>query len=106
LLLLYTNFETANSLRRQIKYFKSLAASHLLIVIFFRNTGLDEILLNESKSLEQIYHKTIAEKFSYEKKIIQKILLSVGIHSILTTPEQLSVNTINKYLELKARSMI
>jgi len=30
----------------------------------------------------------------------------LGIQSILTTPQKLSINTINKYLELKARAMI
>jgi len=106
LLLFYTNFETANSLRRQLPYFKNLASSHLLIVIFFKNTGLDKLLNSKSGSIEEIYNKTIAEKFSFEKKIIQKELASIGIQSILTTPQQLSVNTINKYLELKARGMI
>ena len=106
LLLFYTNFETANSLKRQMKYFKSLASSHLLIVISFKNTGLDKMMNSKSDTIEEIYRKTIAEKFSFEKKIIQKELASIGIQSILTTPQQLSVNTINKYLELKARGMI
>mgnify|MGYP000028689138 FL=1 len=106
LLLFYTNFETANSLKRQLKYLKSLSSSHLLIVIFFKNTGLDKLLNSKSESIEEIYSKTIAEKFSFEKKIIQKELAAAGIQSILTTPQQLSVNTINKYLELKARGMI
>lgn len=106
LLLFYTNFESANSLKRQLKYFKSLASSHLLIIIFFKNTGLDKILNSKPNSLEEIYHKTIAEKFSFEKKVIQKELSMMGIQSILTSPQDLSVNTINKYLELKARGMI
>jgi hypothetical protein len=106
LILFYTNFETANTLKRQLKYFKSLAASHLLIVIFFKNTGLDNLLNRKTESIEEIYNKTIAEKFSFEKKIILKELASIGIQSILTTPQQLSINTINKYLELKARGMI
>lgn len=106
LLLFFTNFETANSLKRQLPYFKSLSRSHLLIVIFFFNVGLDELLYNKAKSLDEVYHKTIAEKFAYEKRVIQKELASFGIQSILTTPEKLSINTINKYLELKARAMI
>jgi uncharacterized protein (DUF58 family) len=106
LLLFFTNFETANSIRQQLKYFKSLASSHLLIVIFFKNTGLDEVIYNNANSLEEIYQKTIAEKFAFEKKIIQKELVIAGIQSVLTTPSQLSVTTINKYLELKARGMI
>ncbi len=106
LLLFFTNFESANSLKRQLKYFNSLASSHLLIIIFFKNTGLDKILNSKPNSLEEIYHKTIAEKFSFEKKVIQKELSMMGIQSILTTPQDLSVNTINKYLELKSRGMI
>ena len=106
LFLFYTNFETTNSLKRQLKYLKSLASAHLLIVIFFKNTGLDKLLNGNSESVEEIYSKTIAEKFSFEKKIIQKELAAAGIQSILTTPQQLSVNVINKYLELKARGMI
>lgn len=106
LLLFFTNFETANSLRRQLKYFKNLAASHLMIIIFFKNTGLDEIINKKPAKIDEIYQKTIAEKFAFEKKVIQKELASAGIQSILSTPQQLSVNTINKYLELKARGMI
>ena len=85
---------------------KSLAASHLLIVILFKNTGLDKIIYRNANSLEEIYQKTIAEKFAFEKKVIQKELSVAGIQSIITTPQQLSVNTINKYLELIARGMI
>jgi len=106
LLLFYTNFETASSLKNQLNYLKSLAASHLLIVILFKNTGLDKIICRSANSLEEIYQKTIAEKFAFEKKVIQKELSVAGIQSIITTPQQLSVNTINKYLELKARGMI
>ncbi|MBS1617467.1 MAG: DUF58 domain-containing protein, partial [Bacteroidetes bacterium] len=50
--------------------------------------------------------KAIAEKFAYEKRQIVKELKIHGIHSVLTPPDQLTVNTINKYLELKARDLI
>jgi N-acetylmuramoyl-L-alanine amidase len=34
------------------------------------------------------------------------VLRQHGIQTILTRPEDLSMNTINKYLELKSRNMI
>jgi hypothetical protein len=34
------------------------------------------------------------------------ILKQYGIQTILTKPEDLSINTINKYLEMKARGLI
>lgn len=106
LLLLYTNFESLNSLKRQMNYFRALSAAHLLIVIFFYNTGLNSIMNRKTKNIETVYHKVIAEKLAFEKRQIIKELARYGIQSILTEPDKLSVNTINKYLELKARGMI
>ena len=50
----------------------------------------------------QIYNVNIV----YDKKLIVKELTKNNIQSILSTPQNLTVNTINKYLELKARQKI
>lgn len=106
LLLLYTNFETVSSLERQLPYLRSIAKQHLLVVIFFENTELRSLLESPATTTEEIYLKTIAEKFAYEKRLIVKELERFGIQAVLTPPKELTVNTINKYLELKARRMI
>lgn len=106
LLLLFTNFESIYGLQRQLQYLRQLAKQHLLVVIFFENTELRQLVEEPAGDLRQIYHKAIAEKFSYDKKMIVKELARHGIQSMLTAPENLTVNTINKYLELKARGMI
>ena len=106
LILLYTNFETYSAMERQLPYLQRLAKDHLLVTIFFENTEMTSLLDKESESVGDIYTKTIAEKFSYEKRQIVKALNQRGIHTILTPPKELSVNAINKYLELKARGLI
>ena len=106
LLLLYTNFETMDALHRQLPYLQAIAKSHLLVVIFFENTELTDLLTQSANSTKQIFEKTIAEKFVYEKKMIVNELKKHGIHTILTAPEDLTVNTINKYLEIKARGLL
>ena len=106
LLLLFTNFESVYSLQRQLPYLINLAKQHLLVVIFFENTELKSLIEKKAKNLKEVYHKALAERFSFEKKMIVKELQKVGIQSILTPPEKLTVNTINKYLELKARNLI
>jgi uncharacterized protein (DUF58 family) len=105
-LLLFTNFETMSSLERQLPFLKRLASRHLLCVVFFQNTLLKEIHEGQPDTMEGIYIKTIAERFDFEKKQIVKELRRHGILSVLTTPEGLTVDVINKYLELKARQMI
>ncbi|MGV3540548.1 MAG: DUF58 domain-containing protein [Rufibacter sp.] len=106
LLLLFTNFETLNGAKRQLPYLRKLAKHHLLLVVFFENTETRHLLDKPADTLEEIYLKAIAEKFAYEKRQIVKEFTLHGIHSILTPPEKLTVNAINKYLEFKARGLI
>ena len=106
LILLYTNFETVSSMERQLPYLRKIARDHLLVVVFFENTELRGLLEREAGTIEEIYLQTIGEKFAFEKRRIVKELARYGIDSILTPPAGLTVNTINKYLELKARRMI
>jgi uncharacterized protein (DUF58 family) len=46
LILLYSNFETFSSLERQLPYLRGIAYHHVLVVIFFENTELKELLEN------------------------------------------------------------
>ena len=106
LLILFTNFESLDGMQRQLPYLRNLAKYHLLLVVFFENTELRQLTLKKAKDVEGVYIKTVAEKFVNEKRIIVKELQKHGILSILTSPADLSVNTVNKYLELKSRQAI
>lgn len=106
LMLIFTNFDSLSAMRRQLPYLRRLNRNHLLVVIFFENTELQELILAPAKTVEQVYLKTVAEKFAFEKRQIVRELNLHGIQSILTAPENLTVNTLNKYLELKARGLI
>jgi uncharacterized protein (DUF58 family) len=106
LIVLFTNFESLSGLQRQMPYIRGIAKNHLLLVIFFENTGLQQVREAGPKDIEGLYIKTIAEKFAYEKRLIVKELNQHGIATILTAPEFLTVQTVNKYLEIKARLAI
>jgi len=106
LIILYTNFETMDGLNRQIPYLKGIAKSHLLVVVFFSNTELNEIINKKTDTIQEVYDKVIAEKFMFEKRLIANELKKYGIHSVLTQPENLTLDAINKYLEIKARGIL
>ena len=106
LLILFTNFESLNGLHRQISYLRSIAKHHLLLVVFFENTELTKLSVAKAKSIDDIYVKTIADKLAFEKRLVVKELLKYGILSIISAPQNLTVNTINKYLELKAKQVL
>jgi uncharacterized protein (DUF58 family) len=106
LLVLFTNFESLSGLRRQLNYLRSIAKHHLLMVVFFENTELHKLSKLNAENIEEVYIKTVAEKFEYEKRLIVKELKSHGILAVLTTPENLTISAVNKYLELKARQAL
>ena len=106
LLILFTNFESMSGLKRQINYLRSIAKHHLLLVVFFENTELSDLASSPVSSKENVYVKTIAENFVHEKKLLVKELQKYGIGSILSRPQNLTVATLNKYIELKAQQAV
>lgn len=106
LLILFTNFETIEGMHRQLPYLRALSRNHVLLVVFFENTELKKLASKIAVKTEQIFDKVIAEQFIYDKRLIINELQKFGIHAVLTTPEDLSLNTINKYLEIKARGIL
>ena len=106
LVLLYTNFESLSSMQRQLNSLQKIAKQHLLVCIFFENTEVENLINSEATDVEEVYTKGIAEQLVYEKKLIVNELKAHGIQSVLTPPKELTINTINKYLELKSRGLI
>jgi hypothetical protein len=76
------------------------------MVVFFENTELKQLVETKASTTEDIYIKTIAEKYLFEKKLIAKELQKYGIITVLTTPQKLTINSLNKYLEIKNRQSL
>ncbi len=106
LLFLYTNFESIFGLQRVMPILRSINKQHLLVVVFFENSELEKVTNQPVKDLKGIYTNILAAQALNEKKIIAQELNNVGIQTILTKPEDLSINSVNKYLEIKARGLI
>lgn len=106
LLLLFTNFDSMVSLKRQLPYLKALSRDHLLCTIIFDNTEINLRADTKAFGMKSSYDQTIAEKFQHDKRQIVRELNKNGIYTILTEPQELTVNTINKYIELKAKGAL
>ena len=106
LIMIYSNFESLSAMRRQLPFLRKIAHHHLLVVVFFENTELKELIVSKPKNTEEVYMKAIGESFVSEKRQIVMELEQNGVHAILTAPENLTVNALNKYLEIKSRGMI
>ncbi|MGY6648985.1 DUF58 domain-containing protein [Wenyingzhuangia sp. IMCC45574] len=106
LLLLYTNFDSMDALERQMNYLRAINKSHLLIVVFFKNKEILDLAKEATNSRSEVVKKVVAEKFIYDKEQMVLELRKYGVNSILTTPENLTIDTINKYIEIKSKGLI
>jgi uncharacterized protein (DUF58 family) len=106
LILLFSNFETLDAVNRQMKYLRGIAKNHLLVVIFFKNSELQDLIHKNPENMQEIYDEIVAEKFEYEKKLIIQELKKYGIYTVYTLPENLNIEVINTYLEIKARGIL
>ena len=105
ILLFFTNFEQMVDLERNLPYLSRMGKKHLLVVILFINTEIVTATEAQCETKSDIYTKTFAEKALAEKMKIARTLNIHGIQTILTKPEDLSINVINRYLEIKNKRM-
>ena len=101
LLILYTNFMGLVSLQRQLPFLQQIARRHRLLVVFFEDVELLQFLATPAATKEEVCQHEVAEKFAAEKQLISATLRQYGILSLLTTPQDLSVGVINRYLAIR-----
>jgi uncharacterized protein (DUF58 family) len=106
LVFLFTNFQSQYALQRVLPLLRKLNRLHLLCVIFFENTELTALRGKPAATADDIYLQAVAFKMADDQLSIVQQLQQFGIQSLLTRPEDLSLNSVNKYLELKSRGLI
>ena len=102
LLILFTNFMGLVSLQRQLPFLLQIARRHRLLVVFFNDVELQQFVDSPAATAEQRCQHEVAEKFVAEKQLVSATLRQYGILSLLTSPQELTVDVINRYLAVRA----
>ncbi len=106
LIVLFTNFETEAAMNRALPVLRKINQKHVLVTVLFQNSDLETLAFQKPETMREVYQTIVAEQMSDLKSKIALKLRQNGIQAVLTLPENLSIQTINKYLELKAKGMI
>jgi len=106
LVVMFANFETPQMLDRAMPILGKIGKKHLFVMVLFKDAELEQAARFPKDSIDSVYRRTLAEKYLHDRNEISKKLRNRGIHTISATPEELSVSTINRYLELKAKRLI
>ena len=106
LLIVYTNFIGMVALRRQLPFLQQLSRRHRVLVVFFEDVELADYAVTPADSEEETCRHLMAEKFIYEKQLMVSTLRENGIYALLTAPDHLTVDVVNKYLEMKSQGLL
>jgi uncharacterized protein (DUF58 family) len=106
LLFVYSNFESEYALMRALPALLKLNSLHMLVVVLFEDSELIKYTKGRQSYVSDIYSQTIGAKLLQNKRHIVGRLNKHGIQTILSTPDELSIHSVNKYLELKSKGLI
>jgi uncharacterized protein (DUF58 family) len=103
LLVLFTNFETEFAMRRALPMLRQMNRKHQLLAVLFELSDLSEEMNQPIKTRNDVYQAAVAERLLSLKSRIASEMNKNGIKTLVSNPQQLSLNTVNKYLEIKSR---
>jgi uncharacterized protein (DUF58 family) len=106
ILILFTNFESPFALERNAPILAQIAKQHVLLLVLFKNEEIETFTVNSSSDLLGIYEKGLALDYLNQKQTMISALTRNNIRTIYSIPSKITLDTFNKYLELKDRSLI
>jgi hypothetical protein len=106
LLVIFTNFDSINSLHKQLPFLRALAKYHVVLVVFSENVEIAQWVQEPAKDVREIYSKTIGQNMLTQNRLILKELHKFGIQGLISQPQQLSIQTINQYINIKRKHLI
>jgi len=106
LIILFTNFESNYALDRVLPGLRRIAKMHQLVVVLFENTEIADLLEEPTEVVDDIYRKATARRFLQQRELMAARLRQNGVKVILTRPQDLTGEVINRYLEMKQRGLV
>lgn len=103
---LYTYFPTVFAFERALPMLRKINKLHLLVIILFENTELSNACYSSPNTVDDVLSTNVARSIYLEQQQMLSLLKRNGIQTLYTRPESVSINSLNKYLELKARRLL
>ncbi len=101
LVIVYTDLIEKHISQRLIQYTSVLQKTHLPLCVAVRDINITGIAERDVKTERDLYQKAVALKILKERYVAIRELNRKGVRVVDELPENLTISTLNKYLELK-----
>ncbi len=106
LIVVFTDLIDVEISKTLTSYLPLLRPHHLVLCITLKDSKLVELADQIPDNMEDVYQKAVAGQLLLEQQETLNRLHQQGVLVMDSTPEELSVAAVNRYLELKGRNLI
>ena len=106
LVVVFTDLGDADAARELVTYVAQLWPRHLPLCVTISDPALTGLAGAPAHDSVGVYQRAVAEKLLNERQVVLETLSRHGVLTLDVPAEKLTVAVINKYLELKARTML
>jgi uncharacterized protein (DUF58 family) len=106
LILVMTEFSDSTTAQLMIENLGRLAKKHLVLFICFKDKDIQQLKSIPRKSREDVARIVVAEEFARERHVVLEKLRRLGLLVLETEPQYFSFDIIQRYLDIKSRSLI
>lgn len=106
LVALFTDLHDEHHSRPLVDYTRLLLPRHLPLCVTMADSHLQGVRHHIPDDIDGVFDRAVATELLREREILKSELTRLGAHVIDRPPEDISVDTINAYVDLKRRQML
>jgi uncharacterized protein (DUF58 family) len=106
LVVVLTDFVDTVTAELIIENMARLARRQKVVFVTLRDPGLDELVKARPGALADLYRSVVAEDFVREREIVIRRLRRLGIHCVDASPKEVSMQLLNRYMDIKRRELV
>jgi uncharacterized protein (DUF58 family) len=106
LVVLFTEFVDTIAAELMLRNVQWLAKKHLLLFVAMRDPLLPELAGAAPARIDDVHRAVVAGEMERERQLVLERLRSLGAKVIDCGPEDLAVDLVNRYLEVKRRELV
>jgi uncharacterized protein (DUF58 family) len=106
IIIVMTEFMDSIAAELLIENMTRLARKHLVVFVALRDPYLDDVLNLEPRNLIDVGKTTVAFELLKERQVVLHTLQKRGIFCVDATPKQVSVDLLNRYLDIHRRELV
>jgi uncharacterized protein (DUF58 family) len=106
LIITFTDLFDEEQVRELTVPMRRLAHRHVPLCVALRDPSLDELLTRAPGQVDGAFQQAVAVEVMEERERLRRLVQSEGVQLVDTTPRALTLDTVNRYLEIKRRGQL